>query len=462
MKPKRLTGAALAGWLGLVACRDFRGDMPADPLAWAGAGALRTNAGEGGAGGETEGDDTTGGTHSPVTGSAGGAGSPSATGDGARPSNAAGADGAEPGASEGGGGPLQGGTAGTREGAGGGAAGDEGTGGAGTATSHGGATSTSTGGTSTGVGESGAANGGDTSAANAGATNRGGDTSAADAGTTNGGDTSAADGGGGGVTVPGSEPCDPMAPFASVSRLMDIDSLTTAVNGAWLTADGLSLYLSAEHPSNDDLYVVTRPDTASPFGALEPISAMNTPGIERYPVLSPDGSWLFFTSDRGGNLDLYLARRADPRAPFVDAFPLTALNTPSREDSGSWTSDGRTLYFDSANDLYRVSIDAEGNVGVAEPLSELNGAARESHPVIAADELSIYWSTPVPGTGYDVFMATRPHRDHAFSEPIHLRKPSSRATDYPTFVTADNCTLLLLQEVVDTDYDLLIAERQPP
>jgi hypothetical protein len=450
MKPKRLTGAALAGWLGFIACRDFRGDMPADPLAWAGAGAPGTNAGEGGAGGDAEGKDTTGGTHSPVTGGAGGAGSPSATGQGAHPTNAAGADGAEPGAWDGGGGALgQAGTAGTPEGAGGGAAGDEGTGGAGTATSHGGGPTTSVGGgDTTGSGESGATHGGDTSAA--------------DAGATHGGDTSAADGGEGGVTVTGSEPCDPMAPFVSVSRLMDIDSLTTAVNGAWLTADGLSLYLSAEHPSNDDLYVVTRPDTSSTFGTLEPISAMNTPGIERYPVLSPDGSWLFFTSDRGGNMDLYLARRADPSGPFVDAFPLTALNTPSREDSGSWTSDGRMLYFDSANDLYRVSIDAEGNVGVAEPLSELNGAARESHPVIAADELSIYWSTPLPATGYDVFMSTRPHRDHAFSEPIHLRTASSRATDYPTFVTADNCTLLLLQEVVDTDYGLLIAERRPP
>ncbi len=59
-----------------------------------------------------------------------------------------------------------------------------------------------------------------------------------------------------------------------------------------------------------DLTIVTRSDVLSPFGSPRAIGGVNDPRADDEDgALSPDGCWLYFASDRGGNADLYRARR---------------------------------------------------------------------------------------------------------------------------------------------------------
>ena len=58
-----------------------------------------------------------------------------------------------------------------------------------------------------------------------------------------------------------------------------------------------------------DLWRATRPDAASAWGALERVVELNGPSSEGDPWLSPDQRTIFFSSDRGGNWDLYVATR---------------------------------------------------------------------------------------------------------------------------------------------------------
>jgi hypothetical protein len=59
--------------------------------------------------------------------------------------------------------------------------------------------------------------------------------------------------------------------------------------------------------SSSDLFVAFRRSTDEAFGFTETLSDLNTPADERDPWLSPDGSALYFTSDRGGVLNIYTA-----------------------------------------------------------------------------------------------------------------------------------------------------------
>jgi WD40-like Beta Propeller Repeat len=59
--------------------------------------------------------------------------------------------------------------------------------------------------------------------------------------------------------------------------------------------------------ANSDLFVAWRRSTSGPFSFTQPLDDLNTAADERDPWLSPDGRTLYFTSDRGGVLNIYTA-----------------------------------------------------------------------------------------------------------------------------------------------------------
>lgn len=113
--------------------------------------------------------------------------------------------------------------------------------------------------------------------------------------------------------------------------------------------DGRFVYFCSDRPGGvgkDDLYRVAV--TGAGFGIPENLGpAVNSPGDEYAPMLSPDGRLLLFSSDRpdgAGRHDLYTARAAG--RGFAAAAPLAgALNTPADEFDASFLSDGRTIVF---------------------------------------------------------------------------------------------------------------------
>ena len=85
----------------------------------------------------------------------------------------------------------------------------------------------------------------------------------------------------------------------------------TATNGyPALSSNELTIYFESGAPT--DLWQATRPDRGSSWGAPSEIAGVNTASIEQDVSISPDGTELFFASDRmtSGDLDLYVATRA--------------------------------------------------------------------------------------------------------------------------------------------------------
>ena len=75
------------------------------------------------------------------------------------------------------------------------------------------------------------------------------------------------------------------------------------------------------------------------------------------PVYSPDGQWLAFTSNRGGNWDLYVMR--------PDGTGLRQVTSHAgKDDHAAWSPDSRELAFvstrDGGYDIYRVRLTGHG------------------------------------------------------------------------------------------------------
>lgn len=99
---------------------------------------------------------------------------------------------------------------------------------------------------------------------------------------------------------------------ALVRELLQDDHSTI---DAFLSEDGLALYFNLTPDSGEtkgDIYVAVRANVTEPFGQAEAISELNSASDERDPWLSPDGRTLFFSSDRGGSLNIYEAVRSEP------------------------------------------------------------------------------------------------------------------------------------------------------
>jgi hypothetical protein len=114
----------------------------------------------------------------------------------------------------------------------------------------------------------------------------------------------------------------PGAPFGAPAAIPELDYADRSTVDACLTDDGLTLFFSsapvpvagADGGSvsdtggpKADLFVAWRRSTDEPFSATQPLDDLNTPADERDPWLAPDGTKLYFTSDRGGTLNIYTA-----------------------------------------------------------------------------------------------------------------------------------------------------------
>lgn len=119
-----------------------------------------------------------------------------------------------------------------------------------------------------------------------------------------------------------------------------------------VSRDGLDLYFNSSRPGrygNYDLYVSTRATLNDPWG--DPVNVgpdVNSPAMDAWASLSPDGLLLFFNSDRPVGVrpvgDGYVARRASRSAPSQSAVNLGPIVNATPWNEAEVSADGTTLY----------------------------------------------------------------------------------------------------------------------
>ena len=142
--------------------------------------------------------------------------------------------------------------------------------------------------------------------------------------------------------------------------------------GYLVSPDGLALYFPSDRPEGygrTDLYVTTRAKREDPWGTAVNLGAhINSPDTDYNPHVTYDGLLLLFVSNRPGGFgakDIWIARRVSITDPWEQAVNLGPMVNTSADDDVTFISpDGSTLYFCSNRpggegglDLWQVSID---------------------------------------------------------------------------------------------------------
>jgi len=120
----------------------------------------------------------------------------------------------------------------------------------------------------------------------------------------------------------------PGAPFGAPVAIPELDQADRSTVDGFLTDDGLTMFFSSAPlaepadaavsvsdggrtadggAANSDLFVAWRRSTSELFSVPQALVDLNTTADERDPWLTPDGTTLYFTSDRGGVLNIYTA-----------------------------------------------------------------------------------------------------------------------------------------------------------
>lgn len=104
----------------------------------------------------------------------------------------------------------------------------------------------------------------------------------------------------------------PLGIMSSPQAVAEINSVKNDTSPA-VTPDDLTIYFASARDTNGaarDIYVARRTSTTMPFGTPTVVAELASPTSDDLPTwISRDGCRLYFTSDRSGNNDVWLAAR---------------------------------------------------------------------------------------------------------------------------------------------------------
>jgi eukaryotic-like serine/threonine-protein kinase len=129
-----------------------------------------------------------------------------------------------------------------------------------------------------------------------------------------------------------------------------------------------------------------------------PVAVTNDTAVDWSPAWSPDGKYLFFSSDRGGSMNLW-------RVPIDEQTGKTLGNPEPLTTPSNWagyfslSSDGQQMIFASANyslNIEKVEFDPVSESVKGQPIPVTRGSLTCSGPDVSADGQWITFYTQIP------------------------------------------------------------------
>lgn len=267
--------------------------------------------------------------------------------------------------------------------------------------------------------------------------------------------------------------CDPAKPFGTPVALPALNSGTDDF-AASLSADELTVYFSSTRAGGlglADIYTATRASRTAGFGAPALVAGVTTAEYDGRPIVTANGLAMYveYRLNANASVDIVRSTRPTITAAFPTPTTIVGINTASNELTPFITPDNSALYFASNrgtagdNELY-VATGAAGSFGAPTAVvgTGLSSTADDRYPVLTPDQLTLYFSSDRAGnSGADVWMSTRANVTTGFGAPVNLSVVNSNVSEFPDWVSADNCVLVLHRNIgtVASNNDLYVAVK---
>lgn len=259
--------------------------------------------------------------------------------------------------------------------------------------------------------------------------------------------------------------CDLTKPFGAPEPVTALNS-PQAELAARLSASGLAIYLATARPGSlggVNVWRATRATSSDAFSAPVPLAGVNSDQDDDGPSPSADEQQLYLDT-RGQGLDIVRATRTDPTKDFGAPSAVAAL-TSGGDDSSPYLLGG-ALYFSSTRggpaQVFRAPLGGSGPGVVA--LAYGSGMDNLLFPVVASDERSLYFGadrTDATARGLEDIWIVRGGGDGTFAgTPVAVTELNTSSREWPTSLSADGCTLYFISDRAKAgDLDVWRATR---
>jgi hypothetical protein len=202
---------------------------------------------------------------------------------------------------------------------------------------------------------------------------------------------------------------------------------------------------------------------------------VNNRGSNLGGSVSPDGLEMYFTSERDGNFDLYVSRRASTEEEWGMPVKLgPPVNGPSWEHKPSISPDGLSLYFPSNRQGGCGGLDlwVSSRLTTSEPWGDpvnlgpaVNSSAWDLSARVSADGLQLLFHSARSGGlgGEDIWMSTRATKEAPWGAAVNLGAPvNSSSNDGEAVLSADGLALFFNSDRGggSGNYDLWMTRRR--
>lgn len=175
-------------------------------------------------------------------------------------------------------------------------------------------------------------------------------------------------------------------PWGAPAKVTELDMPSSTDSGPDVSGDGKTIWFSshivgASPDPGMDLYTASRGTASEPWGAITPVTELNTAANERSPHVTADGRTMYFASDATGDYEIYAVNRPSTTAPWGTPHVVVRLSSTATDESTSTTADELEMFIDSrrdgANATYHSTKSPDGGAwSVPEPVAELAGCFR--------------------------------------------------------------------------------------
>lgn len=143
---------------------------------------------------------------------------------------------------------------------------------------------------------------------------------------------------------PGSLP-----PFGNIRLVTELSSAADD-DDPCLRRDQLEVFFDSFRGGNDDLWVSHRASVVDAWSVPVPLAEINSLASEEHPSIARDGLTLYFTSDRGGDANVWFSKRVDVSSPFGAPSQVADVNTMAEDRMGSIDALDQSLFLSSTRD----------------------------------------------------------------------------------------------------------------
>ncbi|HEY5921470.1 MAG TPA: hypothetical protein VIV11_07355 [Kofleriaceae bacterium] len=251
----------------------------------------------------------------------------------------------------------------------------------------------------------------------------------------------------------------------------------TEVNSAgydrdpFLTDDELTVYVASGRGGQGDVWIAKRLSVSGTFSTPVEASEFNSTSSESKLSMSADRKVAVVGSDRPGStgLDVWESIRLSVTDPWpaMNRNNVMMVETAGNEHDPTLSANAQHLYLAPDNPapqhLAMATRAGNGIFGPAVELTELNSGTGDADPSPTSDEriLTFASNRTLDGAGGgDVWYATRAMGSGPFNAPLPVPDINTTAAEGDPHVSANGCRIYFSRHLGNDNWDIFVATAQ--